>query len=382
MTRRLPWDRDALERLPTPKKPATATTPRKATVTKRATPKADGTLAPLESSSRKITRPNDFLGDRSPSTSPPPEPLPETFMIEGLDNDDKYRMVEDELFTIAGQFTAHLHAAQYQRLKAQARSQNAETIKNISRPVVGSLTDLARKRQEELLRKKKQREALRQAKQEAGRDGDESGDETSIPWRGTSLQGLMHSPRKKEVPLMALTRADSGMRSSSLFGGVVKSRSKKPAAAMKRDENNDEETEDESEDLGGPSRLPARGDAVGSRPSTGRPAHFPRYIAEALSQSVPQQRRILNTGTRTAETKPATHRGGPPTAMATRPASSTTATKMPPALDDREDDEEDDDIFTRFKKRRATSRPQRRGSGKKEEKPEPKESRDIIPSFI
>ncbi|GJC78999.1 hypothetical protein ColLi_01837 [Colletotrichum liriopes] len=304
-------------------------------------------------------------------------------MIEGLDNDDKYRMVEDELFTIAGQFTAHLHAVEYQRLKTQARTQNAETIKNISRPVVGSLTDLARKRQEELLRKKKQREALRQAKQEAGRDDDESGDETNVPWRGTSLQGLMHSPRKKEVPLMALTRADSRTRASSLFGGVVKSRSKRPAAAMKLEENNDEETEDESEDLGGPSRVPVRRDAAGSRPATGRLARSPTYIAAASSQPVPQQRRIPNTSTGTGETKPATCSGGPSTSMATRPVLSITAAKMTPALgDDGEDDEEDDEIFTRFKKRRATSRPQRRGPEKKEEKPEPKESRDIIPSFI
>ncbi|GJC94283.1 hypothetical protein ColKHC_03109 [Colletotrichum higginsianum] len=185
-------------------------------------------------------------------------------MTEGLDNDDGYRMVEDELFTIAGQFTAHLHAAEYQRLKAQTRSQNAETIKNISRPVVGSLTELARKRQEELLRKKKQREALRRAKQEVGREDDESGDETGVPWRGTSLQGLMHSRKKQEVPLMALTRADLGTKASSVFGGVVRSQSQRPTTATRRDED-DAETEDESDDLGDLGQAPGecRGQQTG-----------------------------------------------------------------------------------------------------------------------
>ncbi|GKT47382.1 uncharacterized protein ColSpa_07563 [Colletotrichum spaethianum] len=302
-------------------------------------------------------------------------------MIEGLDNDDKYRMVEDELFTIAGQFTAHLHAAEYQRLKAQARSQNAETIKNISRPVVGSLTELARKRQEELLRKKKQRDALRQAKQEAGRDDDESGDETSMLWRGTSLQGLMHSPRKKEVPLMALTRADSGMNASSLFGGVVRSQRKTPAAAMKRDDD-DQETEDESDDLGGPSRIPAMRGAAGSRSATGRPARSPMSVTEVPSQPIPRQRVMLNTSTRIEEAQSVTHKGGLPTVTATRPTSSNTTTKRTPILHDEEEAEDDDDIFTRFKKRKATSRPHRQGPEKKEEKPDARENRDIIPSFI
>ncbi len=36
-------------------------------------------------------------------------------MIDGLEDDDKYRMVEDEFVATAGTFTAHLHAAEYQR---------------------------------------------------------------------------------------------------------------------------------------------------------------------------------------------------------------------------------------------------------------------------
>ncbi|WQF80460.1 hypothetical protein CDEST_05474 [Colletotrichum destructivum] len=374
MTRRLPWDRDGPETLPTPTKPTTAT-PRKAATPGRATtPKATGTPAPLYKRNGKRARSNDFLGDRSPPTSPPPEPIPEIFMTEGLDNDDGYRMVEDELFTIAGQFTAHLHAAEYQRLKAQTRSQNAETIKNISRPVVGSLTELARKRQEELLRKKKQREALRRAKQEAGREDDESGDETGVPWRGTSLQGLMHSRKKQEVPLMALTRADLGTKASSVFGGVVKSQSQRPATATRRDED-DAETEDESDDLGDLGQALVRGSAVVSKPSTARPAHPPKPAAKATSRPSPQP-----SSSRVAEAMAAAHSRRPSTTVTAKSVSpTTTATKTKPTFDE---DEDDDDIFTRFKNRKANSRSQRRVPETKKDEQESKGSRDIIPSFI
>ncbi|EQB52223.1 hypothetical protein CGLO_08193 [Colletotrichum gloeosporioides Cg-14] len=254
MTRRLPWARHDVDPARTPAEAATkSSTSRSAATPQRATPKPKATPTP-RNPKQQSSRLNGLLRDRSASTSPPPQPIPEIFMVEGLENDDKYRMVEDELFTVAGQFTAHLHAAEYQRLKTQTKSQNAETIKNISRPVVGSLTEIARRRQEELLRKKKQREALRKAKKEANVD-DESGDETSMPWHGTSLQGLMDSPQKKEVPLTTLTRADSGTK-KSLFGGVI--RSHRRSAPMSRREVLEEETESESDDLGGPVKAPTR----------------------------------------------------------------------------------------------------------------------------
>ncbi|KAJ0384951.1 hypothetical protein COL922a_007297 [Colletotrichum nupharicola] len=256
MTRRLPWARDDADPVRTPAKAATKPSTSRAT-TQRATPKQKATPT-SRNSKQQSSRLNGLLRDRSASTSPPPQPIPEIFMLEGLENDDKYRMVEDELFTIAGQFTAHLHAAEYQRLKTQTKSQNAETIKNISRPVVGSLSEIARRRQEELLRKKKQREALRKAKKQTGVD-DESGDETSMPWHGTSLQGLMDSPQKKEVPLTTLTRADSGTK-TSLFGGVIKSQRR--SAPMSRREVLQEETESESDDLGGPVKAPKRREPV------------------------------------------------------------------------------------------------------------------------
>ncbi|KAH0422104.1 hypothetical protein CcaCcLH18_13013 [Colletotrichum camelliae] len=428
MTRRLPWARDDVDPARTPAKAATkSSTSRSAATPQRATPKQKATPT-SRNPKHHPARSNGFLRDRSASTSPPPQPIPEIFMIEGLENDDKYRMVEDELFTIAGQFTAHLHAAEYQRLKTQTKSQNAETIKNISRPVVGSLTEIARRRQEELLRKKKQREALRKAKKEAGVD-DESGDETSMPWHGTSLQGLMDSPQKKEVPLTTLTRADSGTK-TSLFGGVIKSQRR--SAPVSRREVLQEETESESEDLGGPVKAPTRREPVRpaqvSRPLPKDPA---RSIAPAakeagaaaslgaarhasrVSKERPTTRPISSsssnstTGTatpaaddgddeddiftrhknrtaraRTPRLGAAKHTSPVPKerslARPTSSSSSNSTTGTTPAVDDG-DDEDDDDLFTRFKNRTARARPPRRAPVKKAE---PQDSRDIIPSFL
>ncbi|KAF4828621.1 hypothetical protein CGCTS75_v007264 [Colletotrichum tropicale] len=420
MTRRLPWARDDVDPVRTPAKAATKpSTSRSAATPQRATPKQKATPT-SRNSKQQSSRLNGLLRDRSASTSPPPQPIPEIFMIEGLENDDKYRMVEDELFTIAGQFTAHLHAAEYQRLKTQTKSQNAETIKNISRPAVGSLTEIARRRQEELLRKKKQREALRKAKKEAGVD-DESGDETSMPWHGTSLQGLMDSPQKKEVPLTTLTRADSETK-TSLFGGVIKSQRR--SAPMSRREVLEEETESESDDLGGPAKAPTRREPVrsaqvsrplrkdparstakgsGAAASLGAARHASR-VSKERPTARPTSSSSSNSTTRTATPgaddgddkddiftrhKNRTARARTPrlgavkhTSPTARPASSsssnsTTATTTPAF--ENGDDEDDDDLFTRFKNRTARARPPRRAPVKKVET---QESRDLIPSFL
>jgi hypothetical protein len=47
--------------------------------------------------------------------------MPNRFMKEGLAGDDIWVMVEDEFLATAKAFTAHLHHAEYQRLKALAR---------------------------------------------------------------------------------------------------------------------------------------------------------------------------------------------------------------------------------------------------------------------
>ncbi len=138
-------------------------------------------------------------------------------MIEGVENDDKYRMVEDEFVTVAGDFTKHLHAAEYQRLKTLAKSQNADAISSISRPVTGEMTDLVRRRQKALGLAASQRRGIHKV---LGRRDIRIASDDEEPWFGTSLQGLMDSPRKT-LPLtsvasaVAETRAAAGYRVGS-----------------------------------------------------------------------------------------------------------------------------------------------------------------------
>lgn len=302
-------------------------------------------------------------------------------MEEGLDDDDRYRMVEDELAAVAGRFTAHLHAAEYQRLQTHARSQNAETIKSISRPVVGSLTELARRRQEELLRRKKQREALRRARAEAGRDDAESGDDTAAPpWHGTSLQGLMRGPKKSEVPLAALTGSGGGK--ASVFGGVVKSRGKRPAPAPVRREAIREETETETEtdsdDLGGPVRAPVR---TPVRRDVAAIAAAPKPVPREPTRPPAVTHRSINSTTVATGTKTVSHTGTSSVTDTKTVPSKSSAASTDTGAASLDDDDDDEDLFTSFKNRRATAKARERNMVKKKD-PSEQKPMDIIPSFI
>ncbi|TEA17353.1 hypothetical protein C8034_v000463 [Colletotrichum sidae] len=329
------------------------------------TPRRKTTPKSRNESEKPSVRSTGSIAERSPSSpTPPPQPIPETLMIDGLDNDDKYRMVEDEFFTVAGHFTAHLHAAEYQRLTARTRSHNAETIRNISRPVVGSLTELARRRQEEVLRKKKQREAIRRSKKDVDND-DASGDETAMPWQGTSLQGLMSSPQKPKVPLMTLTKGEAGAR--RLFGGPVRRND------VLREQD---EMEYDSDDLDAPVR-PAR-------KKTGQIAERPlgRPLPPAPSRSAPHKARPTGSTAHVAASKPSTTPRASSTAssMGTGSSRSVTPNTEANATDDVDDDDEED-IFKRFKKRRADGRDRPLRPERKKIKKETKEPpRDIIPT--
>lgn len=136
-------------------------------------------------------------------------------------------MVEDEFLAVAGEFTRHLHAAEYQRLKNLAKSQNAETIQNISRPVTGEMTDLAKRRHAALDTAARQRRgASRVLGKRAAKNGSTSGDEEAPRRRpATSLQGLMDSPRKQAVPL-ALGAAGT-LNGASFRGSMVHSPSRR-----------------------------------------------------------------------------------------------------------------------------------------------------------
>jgi len=151
-------------------------------------------------------------------------------MEEGLDGDDAYIMVEDEFEAVARSFTQHLHHAEYIRLKNRAKTQNASTIHTISRPVdtITKMREETKKRKEAENMAVKQKNALAQMKAQSGRPktDDEESDSDGIaaddPWIGTSLQGLMTSPKKSQTSLTGLGGVKSNTRAAAGYAKAEK----------------------------------------------------------------------------------------------------------------------------------------------------------------
>ncbi|OTB01114.1 hypothetical protein M426DRAFT_223971 [Hypoxylon sp. CI-4A] len=259
MTRKLPWKRSEIGLTGTP--PSVKSTPARQQKIKRDNSDADDkeSITSLVSAKKiKISLSGSAAPNKKPragSTSPPPEPLPESYMIEGLENDDLYRMVEDEFFATAQQYTAHLHAAEYHRLKAASKSQNADTIRDISRPVVGRMTDLVKKKQERKTRLEKQKEAYRKAQAAKGQDGNKT-DSQDDDWNSASLYGLMESPRKKVARLDNLTKVATTTRAAAGFNTTIPNALlgiRRPAPSNNKQiskpvPHDDSETEDDTDD--------------------------------------------------------------------------------------------------------------------------------------
>ncbi|CAM1511534.1 Fc.00g090470.m01.CDS01 [Cosmosporella sp. VM-42] len=295
---------------------------------------------------------------KSPSTSPPPEPPTERFMIPGPLEDDRYRMVEDEFLSIAHQFTTHLHRAEYNRLKALAKSQNARTIREIERPTVGLPTLLARQRQESTKRALKQRKL-----------NDEDGD---IPWRGTSLQGLMESPRKESKWLPSGVATTTTTRASAGFRPNLGSPSRRAQAPLQLSSGrkrqlpirDDDETSD-ADDLATPSRsVSFKPRTTPTSSSTPRSTKWPVKTPRGPTSSEKSASKHSTSAPRLTSTvlKPTTYRLNE---------------------DDQDDDDNDDDDpfgITKRRIRRKQSKEQVRKAKKSE--PSKKVAPDTIPSFI
>jgi hypothetical protein len=140
-------------------------------------------------------------------------------MEEGLDKDDGFRMVEDEFLDVAKQFTQQLHAAEYQRMKNAAKSQNAAVINSISRPVTLRMPDETRRKVESVARAKKQAAAVQDLlwKQGQGSGSDEDSDSNGGAWLGTALHGLMESPRKSAASLSKIGKTTVSTRAAAGF---------------------------------------------------------------------------------------------------------------------------------------------------------------------
>ena len=195
-----------------------------------------------------------------------------------MSHDDKYRMVEDEFLAVAQQFTVHLHTAEYRRQTTDVKARNADTINSISRPVTGKMPDHTKRKIEAVARSRKQRAALDGMLGKKVEEDDES--DAELPYMGTTLHGLMDSPRKKSIALARFgrdtiaTRAAAGFersvgRTNTLEGRSTESpkskvQSKLDQLAMPEldvstededdgnDEEDDEEDDDEEDDLDAP----------------------------------------------------------------------------------------------------------------------------------
>ena len=334
-------------------------------------------------------------------------------MVDGLGDDDKYRMVEDEFSTIAAQFTGHLHAAEYQRLRRKTKIQNAAAIQNISRPVVGSLTATARKRLEMLKHREKQRRGLRKAaSNNAGKEqalGD-SGDEVAdVPWAGTSLHGLMESSDKVAMPLTTLTSIPTGTRASAGFhckSGppqqsipttlraisqpmVALPRHGKGSPARRRVLLDDVSTESDEES--GMIPLVHTGTRTGPNPSGWdtsqhslvRPVSMTTRPVVSDNSDRPRPHR-QPPGQPEPLTEP--RREGPRnTATMSRHEKKSVDGQVDEDDDDDDNDDDDDDIFGRWKKKnqRQNARPLRKLTQPEKLIKKPRQdSRDVIPSFM
>lgn len=185
-------------------------------------------------------------------------------MVEGIEDDDKYRMVEDEFLAMAQRFTVHLHAAEYKRQQKMAKTRNAETISSISRPVTGKMPHQTKRNLEAIERAKAQRTIVKNLVGTKKLElSDDSEDDAGLPYVGTSLHGLMDSPSKKKASLrkisgMVTTRAAAGYkqpaqsksgRKRSFGSPESRTNGRRTQQGVIKDDNNATESSADDDDL-------------------------------------------------------------------------------------------------------------------------------------
>ncbi|EXL87228.1 hypothetical protein FOPG_01525 [Fusarium oxysporum f. sp. conglutinans race 2 54008] len=302
---------------------------------------------------------------RSPSISPPPEPPKERFMRPGLDHDDRYRIVEDEFVNMAHQFTLHIHASEYNRLKNLAKHQNADTIREIERPVVGAPTLLTRHRQEDVRRNAKQRKLL----------GNDANEKKDSPYVGSSLQGLMESPRKEHKWIStgladtAATRASAGFNSQKISPLRLKQGSNSSSAKRRQISLGDDDETDDGDDLD---------PTTPSRTAATKAARTTHTSSPAMPRSTP--RTAFSTPRTLKSAMNTTSRSGSSVKRPTTAPGGSEARKITKSRDAQEHIDDDDPFG--INKRRIQRQKSREQFRKTEEKTPSKSSLDDIPSFI
>ncbi|KAK7958006.1 hypothetical protein PG996_010553 [Apiospora saccharicola] len=365
MTRVLPWKR-------TGAKASSSAAPRSSTTPIKADPgrKDNGSPAPSAASTKK--RNGQSRVRRSGSTSPPPEPLQESFMIEGFDDDDRYHMVEDELLATARQFTAHLHAAEYVRLKEAAKDQNAAVISQIARPVVGGMSRLAEKKQERADLLRKQAAALRKG---ADSESDDDDVAPNSALKGTSLYTLMASPRKQVPRLDKIASFSKSTRAAAGFGASsseMADSSRRPSifssSPIRRLGSVMDVEDEDSDDLDG-SRRP---------PITKRTSNISSALSNLRGRNRPQTRDPVPTAgmKRPAPSTKTPSSSSAPVSQATQPSTGNMS-------DDSEDDLGGDPFGLKNRISQRNIRDRKRAKTTQQENSESttSSSKDFIPGF-
>lgn len=135
-------------------------------------------------------------------------------MIPGLQHDDQWRMVEDEFVATAHRFTAHMHAAEYHRLREMAKKRRKDAPGCTLHPITESATDDVKRSHVAKSLAISQHSAIKRAFSHV-KDADED-DIDETPWAGTHLHDLMESPRKKKISLARMTSVGAGTRAAAL----------------------------------------------------------------------------------------------------------------------------------------------------------------------
>ena len=138
-------------------------------------------------------------------------------------------MVEDEFLATAQSFTVHLHTAEYARQENLVKARKADTISSISRPVVGKMPDETRRKVEGVKRAERMEAVVGKlgAKGKGRVKEEDEESEGELPYYGTTLHGLMDSPRRRGAKLENLRGLNASKASRAAAGF------KRPVGQMK-----------------------------------------------------------------------------------------------------------------------------------------------------
>ncbi|KAL2039919.1 hypothetical protein N7G274_007322 [Stereocaulon virgatum] len=265
MARTLPWLKNAATSTAQPSKPRP--TKRQRTLDPASEPESGTSPRAIAAKKKQASS----RADRTPTTSPPLDPPPTSPLRPGFNADDIYIMVEDEFLSTARLFTAHLHHAEYVRLKNEAKKRNVD---GIERPI-DSITEMraeTRKKKGAVRQEVRAKAAVDKAAPSTRRGkGEGSGtiesdseeeERNDDLWQGTQLQRFMSTSSRKTLAgltglqgVVSHTRAAAGLaRAEKRTSLHAQTTPTKRIGRRDRDaEVVDDETDEDTDDLDAPS---------------------------------------------------------------------------------------------------------------------------------